>query len=55
MGEYVKAWRFPTHGQAVGETGRKDRESKGTQADGMTYVNISIPVSYVHVPYVHIL
>jgi hypothetical protein len=25
---------------------RKDRERKGTQDDGMTYVNISIPVPY---------
>ncbi|MFH1991524.1 MAG: transposase [Pseudomonadota bacterium] len=44
LGAVQKAWHFATHGQSIGKTGRKDREREGTQDDGMTYVNISIPV-----------
>jgi len=41
LGAFEKAWRFTTHGQPIRKKGRKDRERKGTQDDGMTYVNKS--------------
>jgi len=39
-----KAWHFPTHGQPIGQTGRKDRKRKGTQGSEMIYANISMHV-----------
>ncbi len=51
LGAFQKAWHFPTHGQPIGKTGRKDRKRKGAQADVTTYDNISIPVPYFPVPY----
>jgi hypothetical protein len=44
LGAFQAAWHFTTHGQPIGKTGRKNRERKATQVDGIVYVNISIPV-----------
>jgi hypothetical protein len=47
LGAFQMAWHFTTHGQPIGKTGRKNRERKATQGDGIIYVNKSIPVPYV--------
>ena len=44
LGDFQTAWHFTAHGQPIGKTGRKNRERKATQGEGMIYVNISIPV-----------
>ncbi len=44
------SYRYATESQ-IGKTGRKDRERERTQDDGMTYVNISIPVPKLPVTY----
>jgi len=46
LGAFQTARHFTTHGQPIGKTGRKNRERKATQGNGMIYLNKSIPVPH---------
>jgi hypothetical protein len=50
LGAFQTAWHFITCGQPIGKTGRKNRERKSTQGDGIVYVNKSILAPYVSIP-----